>query len=45
MSQELFDLKRALKGEIGMSAELDELCFCLLNAFLPGSWRKLTPQT
>lgn len=41
----LFDLKRALIGEIGMSSELDELSLSLLNGFLPPSWRRLAPQT
>lgn len=39
----LFDLKRALVGEIGMSSELDELSLSLLNGFLPASWRRLAP--
>ena len=41
----LTNLKRALKGEIGMSAELDDLLVSLLNGFLPTAWRKLAPQT
>lgn len=45
MQSTLFNLVRALKGEIGMSNELDELSFALLNGFLPNSWRKLTSQT
>jgi dynein heavy chain, axonemal len=36
MADSLFNLKRALKGEIGMSGELDELSISLFNAFLPG---------
>ena len=31
----LYNLKRALNGEIGMSSELDELSNSLLNGFLP----------
>lgn len=45
MGQTLYDMKRALKGEIGMNGELDELSVCLLNGFLPNSWRRLAPQT
>ena len=45
MSSSLFNLKRALKGEIGMSRELDGLAFSLLNGFLPDGWRRLTSQT
>jgi dynein heavy chain len=41
----LRDLQRALVGEIGMSAELDELAFSLFNGALPGVWRKLAPAT
>ena len=39
------NLKRALKGEIGMSTELDELSVSLFNGFLPLMWRRLAPQT
>jgi len=45
MHTSLFNLKRALLGEIGMSSELDELSNCLLNGFLPPMWAKLAPQT
>jgi dynein heavy chain len=41
----LINLKRALKGEIGMSSELDELAASLFNGFLPSKWAKLAPQT
>lgn len=41
----LVDLKRAIKGEIGMSAALDELGNSLFNGFLPAAWAKLAPQT
>ncbi|RKO94122.1 dynein heavy chain and region D6 of dynein motor-domain-containing protein [Blyttiomyces helicus] len=41
----LHDLRRALKGEIGMSAKLDELANAIFNGTLPGSWRSLAPQT
>ena len=44
MRNSLVKLSRALKGEIGMSGELDELSAALLNGFLPNSWRRLTPQ-
>jgi dynein heavy chain len=36
MTGSLHNLKRALKGEIGMSSELDDLSFALFNGFLPG---------
>jgi dynein heavy chain, axonemal len=45
MRNSLNNLYRALKGEIGMSGELDELSAALMNGFLPESWRRLTPQT
>ena len=41
----LENLMRALKGEIGMSQELDELANSLFNGFLPPMWRVLAPQT
>ena len=41
----LADLKRAVKGEIGMSAELDDLGSSLFNGLLPNMWAKLAPQT
>jgi dynein heavy chain, axonemal len=45
ISSSLVSLKKALAGEIGMSAELDELEMSLYNGFLPASWRKLAPMT
>jgi dynein heavy chain len=45
MHKTLFDLKRALLGEIGMSTELEELSNSLYNGFLPGVWSTLAPQT
>ncbi len=45
MHSSLFDLKRALLGEIGMSSELDELANSLFNGFLPPMWARLAPQT
>ncbi|KAI9102678.1 dynein heavy chain and region D6 of dynein motor-domain-containing protein [Phlyctochytrium arcticum] len=45
MSTSLRDLRRALKGEIGMSSRLDELANSLFNGVLPGMWRSLAPQT
>ena len=45
MHNSLFDLKRALLGEIGMSMELDELANSIFNGFLPGMWSSLAPQT
>ncbi|KAJ3055760.1 Dynein heavy chain 10, axonemal [Rhizophlyctis rosea] len=45
MGVSLRDLRRALKGEIGMSAKLDELANSLFNGALPALWRSLAPQT
>lgn len=45
MKVTLIDLQRALKGELGMSAELDSIGQSLLNGILPPSWMKLTPAT
>jgi dynein heavy chain len=41
----LKDLKRALKGEIGMSQSLDELGTSLFNSQLPASWAAVAPAT
>jgi dynein heavy chain, axonemal len=38
MTDSLSNLKKALKGEIGMSSELDELAIALFNGFLPGNF-------
>lgn len=45
MSRSISDLKRAMNGEIGMSAELDVLGSSFFNGFLPPMWSKLAPQT
>jgi dynein heavy chain len=45
MSSSIFDLKRALKGEIGMTADLDLLGSSFFNGFLPPDWARLAPQT
>jgi dynein heavy chain len=45
MGKSLGQLKKALKGEIAMSGELDALGTSLFNGQLPMMWRKLTPQT
>lgn len=45
MKSSLFDLQRALKGEVGMSSDLDELAKALFNGQLPDMWRKLAPAT
>jgi dynein heavy chain len=45
ISETLGNLKKALNGEIGMNAELDDLSTSLFNGFLPASWRKLAPMT
>jgi len=41
----LINLKKALKGEIGMSQELDDLANALYKGFLPETWAKRAPQT
>lgn len=41
----LFDLKRALVGEIGMSSALDQLAGCMFNGFVPPDWIKKAPQS
>eukprot|EP00960_Hanusia_phi_P039624 753955-Hanusia_phi.AAC.6 len=45
MRTSLNDLQRALKGELGMSAELDSIGQALLNGILPAQWLKRTPDT
>lgn len=45
MKSTIVDLKRALKGEIGMSQDLDSLGTAFFNGQLPEIWRKLAPQT
>jgi len=45
MGSSIKDLKRALAGEIGMSADLDALGTSFANGFLPAMWAKLAPQT
>merc|ERR1711934_525934 len=45
MKTTIIDLKRALNGEIGMSAELDVLGTSFLNGQLPPQWTKLAPPT
>lgn len=45
MHSSIANLKKALNGEIGMSAELDNLANSFFNGFLPPMWAKLAPQT
>ena len=45
MSRSLTTLRRALKGEVGMSNELDDLSRALYNGQLPPMWRRLAPAT
>jgi len=45
MVSNLADLKRALKGEIGMSQALDDLGTSMFNGQLPGAWATIAPQT
>lgn len=45
MSSSLRDLRKALKGEVGMSSKLDEIANSLYNGSIPSMWRSLAPQT
>jgi dynein heavy chain len=45
MAISLTDVQRALKGEIGMSANLDALGDSLLNGYVPVMWKKFAPDT
>lgn len=45
MVANLADLKRAIKGEIGMSQELDVLGGSMFNGQVPPGWTKIAPQT
>ncbi|KAL3317582.1 Dynein heavy chain 10, axonemal [Cichlidogyrus casuarinus] len=45
MLRSLQVLKRALVGEVGMSAELDDVARSLFNGQIPTIWRKLAPAT
>lgn len=45
MVANLADLKRALKGEIGMTQALDDIGTAMYNGRLPDVWAKISPQT
>lgn len=45
MRRTLEQLKKALAGEIGMDAVLDNVAISLFNGQLPNAWRKLAPAT
>jgi len=45
MKSSLKELKRALKGEVGMSNVLDQLARALFNGTIPPLWSKLAPAT
>lgn len=45
MRRSLVQLKKALAGEIGMDAVLDNVAYSLFNGQLPANWRKLAPAT
>jgi len=45
ISQTIFDLKRALDGEIGMSASLEELGNSIFNGFVPAEWLRKAPNS
>ena len=38
MHDSLFNLKRALIGEIGMSQDLEEMANQIFNGFVPSKW-------
>lgn len=38
-------LRKALCGEIGMDASLDDISYSLYNGKIPDEWRKLAPDT
>merc|ERR1712196_372157 len=45
MLSSLRTLMKALTGEVGMSAELEEVLNALFNAGIPPSWRRFAPAT
>jgi dynein heavy chain len=45
MHTTIADLKRALKGEIGMSQDLEILGNSFFNGFIPPKWAEMAPQT
>lgn len=45
MRRTLEQLKKALAGEIGMDAILDNVAYSLFNGQLPAAWRRLAPAT
>jgi dynein heavy chain len=45
LATSLDELSKALRGEVGMSNDLDELATALFNGTLPAMWRRLAPQT
>eukprot|EP00928_Gymnodinium_smaydae_P090380 TRINITY_DN7418_c2_g3_i1.p1 TRINITY_DN7418_c2_g3~~TRINITY_DN7418_c2_g3_i1.p1 ORF type:complete len:3325 (+),score=999.70 TRINITY_DN7418_c2_g3_i1:390-9977(+) len=45
MINHIIDLRKAIKGEIGMSQLLDDIGTAMFNGMLPGAWMKLAPQT
>lgn len=45
MFQSLDDLIKAINGEIGMSADIENVLDALFNGFLPQVWRSKAPQT
>ncbi|XP_065594770.1 dynein axonemal heavy chain 10 [Cyrtonyx montezumae] len=45
MAKSLAELQRALAGDVGMSSDLDDVARALFNGQIPGSWRRLAPDT
>ncbi|VDM32164.1 unnamed protein product [Hydatigera taeniaeformis] len=45
MRSSLRELQRAIAGEVGMSAEMDDVAACLGRGSIPFSWRRLVPAT
>ncbi|OXB64089.1 hypothetical protein ASZ78_002019 [Callipepla squamata] len=45
MAKSLAELQHALAGDVGMSSDLDDVARALFNGQIPGSWRRLAPDT
>ncbi|KAH9634583.1 hypothetical protein HF086_006208 [Spodoptera exigua] len=45
MRSTLSMLRKALAGEVGMDAVLDNVANCMFNGQLPEVWRELAPAT
>lgn len=45
MLASLSNLQKALKGQIGFTADLDDLSNSIFNGFVPAKWKIKAPQT